>query len=78
MTVIYSSEKIDGLSGEYRNPAFFAGPIRGAKLVYTDHNPIKEAYLVRGVEVRELKETKQKRRNSKGSIKKINSEENNG
>lgn len=42
--IIYSNNRIKGLEGQYKNPAYFAGCEKGVDVVYTSHNHIKEAY----------------------------------
>jgi len=51
MTLVYASERIDGVSGTYANPVFFKGVVKGAKRVYTLDKSIAEAYSANGVEV---------------------------
>jgi len=52
--IIYSNERIDGVDGRYINPSLYSGVVRGATLVMTNHNHIKEAYEAAEVEVIEL------------------------
>ena len=63
MKIIYSFKVINGLDGAYRNPAFFAGIVKDADVVYTDDKDIKEAYKKAGIEVKPLKKPRGNRSN---------------
>ena len=67
MTLVYSNEKIEGLDGAYRNPAFFDGIEDGAEVVYTDSDVIAKAYKDAGIEVKtiEKEEEEDKKKQAK-------------
>ena len=56
MTLIYSSTKVDGLEGAYRNPLFFNG-VEKAELVYTDNVDIAAAYTEAGIKALPLQDS---------------------
>jgi hypothetical protein len=51
MTIIYASNKVDGLVGVFSNPDFFHEPNKSAAKVITDRENIRDAYADMGVEV---------------------------
>lgn len=53
-TLIYSSEKIKGLTGRFLNPKFFKEVDVSAKLVYTDDKTISDGYKDIGIKVKPI------------------------
>ena len=54
MTIIYSTKRIEGLSGIYANPSLFNGDTENCKQVFSDNDEIKKAYFAKGIKVSDL------------------------
>ena len=60
MTMIFSNEAIPDLNGVYANPKFYDGTFGKATIVYTDNDVIAKQAKEKGLEVKSIKNLKNK------------------
>jgi hypothetical protein len=64
MKVIYSKNKVEGITGIYADPLLFNGDTESCDLVYTNNAKIKLAYEAKGIQVIELPKAKTTKKSS--------------